>query len=950
MPSSTVLQIVQLNLNGLCSKLSLLADYMRVSKPNIVCVTESHLLEQISNSFVHIPGFALIRNDVAGSVHKHGVCAYVHESIMIDDVSTPLPNVLSFHLASFDVYIILIYRPPSNSPDDNDRLCSFISDFCTGKEVIISGDLNLPTLDWSSDNPSGASSPMERNFFDLFNSLGLTQWVTEPTYPRSGNILDLVLTSESDRIGQLQAIAPLPGCDHCPTVFHYIFSNETDPESDTATVPRRAWHKGNYAVIRQSLEATNWDYELAYRDAEDSFNHFAVTVSDLIENNVPLKPPVCDRKPPWSTRPPTGLVHQRQIAWSAYKTARQHLGRRSTGTVSAYAAFTAVNRQYRSFAVQSQVDYETSLIERSKDNPKLLHSYIRNKKVGRPSIGPLRLPSGTLTDEPRPMAELFAASFASVFTKSTPDNPAAHQLFDGTLDDAPVSTDDVLAALKDLDGNSAMGPDCMHPLFLRNCADQLAYPLHLIYDKSLREGRVPKAWKNSLVIPIFKKGPRYDPLNYRPISLTSVCCKVMERIVGSHLRNYLESNSLLIPHQFGFRSGRSTMDQLLLVYNAVSSHMDRGGVTDVILFDFSKAFDVVCHDILLAKLNSIGVEGHLLQWTSSFLTGRKMSVCAKGHISQPRDVLSGVPQGSVLGPLLFLIYINSVASNLTSSYKIFADDLKIYACVHYHSPAQPPSSVVAVQSDINVLHATAASWGLSMNRKKCAVLHFSRPYRDLMPATYFLDGQPIPNADFHEDLGIIVDTDLKFHRHVQSVSHKAGGLAQNFLRSTICRSPKFMLFLLTTHIRPIIEYASCVWHTGFQGDLRLLENIQRRWTKCIDGLNSLSYADRLQALKLYSVQGRLLRADLIQCWKLFHGESCISADDLFCLAPGNRTRGHCFKVFSPTTNTDARKRFFSIRCIAVWNSLPAETVCAPDLSCFKGRLASCISDRLYDYV
>ena len=841
----------------------------------------------MTDSFVQIPNYTLIRNDVSGTVPKHGVCIYARNSLMVGEISSPLPNMLSIYLVSFNVYILLVYRPPSNSVQDNELAVSLISEFSAGKEVIVLGDFNLPNLDWSNANPSANSLPMERNFFDLFNSLGLTQWVTESTFPTSGNILDLVLTSEADRIGTMQVLAPFPGCDHCPTVFDYIFDSQSDAQCDATPTRHRAWHKGRYNVMRQSLRSIDWDHELAYRNAEESFNYFAEVISDLTNENVPLKPPG-DGKPPWSTRPPTSLIHRRKTAWNSYKSARQDLGRRSPGTVSAYAAFASVNRQYRSYAVHSQAKYESSLIQRSKENPKLLHSYIRNKKVGRPSIGPLRLPSGNLSDNAGSMSELFATAFASVYTQTTPNNPAAHQQFSGTLGHFPISVNDVRVVLQDLDGNSAMGPDGIHPLLLKSCAEEVAYPLHLIYSRSLHEGRVPKNWKSSLVIPIFKKGARYNPLNYRPISLTSVCCKTMERIVCTHLRDYLETNSLLTSHQFGFRAGRSTMDQLLLVYNTVSLHTDRGGISDVILFDFSKAFDVVSHDLMLIKLGSIGVEGHVLSWISSFLRDRMMWVCVKSHISQPRDVLSGVPQGSVIGPLLFLIYINSIADHLGSNYKIFADDLKIYACVEHHQPStRPPSSVAEVQNDINVLHTTAKSWGLNMNRSKCAVLRFSRPHRDLMPPMYFLDGQQIPSVDSHVDLGVTMDTNLKFHEHIQATAHKAGGLSQNFLKSTVCRSHEFMLFLLTTHIRPIIEYCSCIWHTGYLEDLRRLERIQRRWTKHFEGLSALSYADRLRTLRVYSVQDRLLRADLIQCWKIFSGNSCITPDELFDLPPQN---------------------------------------------------------------
>ena len=235
----------------------------------------------------------------------------------------------------------------------------------------------------------------------------------------------------------------------------------------------------------------------------------------------------------------------------------------------------------------------------SKYHPKLLHSYIRNKKKGRPTVGPIRLDSGPLTDDPSTMVESFASSFSSVYTRQCPSVISPHQTFDGVIDTIAFSKDRVLKALQHLDGSTTPGPDNIHPLLLKLCADHLAYPLHIIFCRSFTEGVLPNSWKTSLVIPIFKKGPRYDPLNYRPISTTSVCSKIFERIICEDLTNYLESNSILSPNQFGFRANRSTMDQLLLVYDMVSKQTDSGHVVDLILFDFSKAFDVVIHDILI---------------------------------------------------------------------------------------------------------------------------------------------------------------------------------------------------------------------------------------------------------------------------------------------------------------------------------------------------------------
>ena len=190
---------------------------------------------------------------------------------------------------------------------------------------------------------------------------------------------------------------------------------------------------------------------------------------------------------------------------------------------------------------------------------------------------------------------------------------------------------------------------------------------------------------------------------------------------------------------------------------------------------------------------------------------------------------------------------------------------------------------------------------------------------------------------------------LKFHHHIRSTVAKAAGVSNNLLKSTLCRSPNFMLKLLITHIRPILEFASCVWNSGFITDLSLLESVQRRWTKKISGLVDMSYEQRLKSLDLFSVKGRLLRADLIKCWKIFHNMSPISPSDLFLPTPITTTRGHCYKLYVTQCSCDARRRFFSVRVVQVWNSLPADVVMSPSINLFKKGLSAHLGDILYTF-
>ena len=940
------------NLNGLtCTKRSNLVDFISANNLKIVAVTESHLIPCISSAAIAIPHYSLLRNDVVGTVQKHGVCVYVHQDISVDNVSCPMNNVLVFRLVKYNVYVIVVYRAPSYSHLQNQELIAVLDDVVRDREAIIIGDFNLPGITWASHvyGHTNQAPPMERLFVDAFNLLGLTQWITDITFPRSGNTLDLLFTTEPDRVGDISVQPPLPGTDHCLIMYDYVF--EVQRVFDVSTSSRMLWHKGNYSKMSRALGLVDWEYELAYLNSCQSFQRFVAIVTDLVNDCVPCKPPGPGKtRLPWRTRPPGSLLQWRQKAWCNYKTVRQQFGRGSAAAAEALAAFSAANRRCLNFSAHSQSCYEDNLVDDWKEAPKLLHSYVRSKKSAPVTVGPLRLPDGLMCTDPREMSECLAGVFVSVYRSDVPQVQEAHQASEDLMTPLTISQDDVKTLLSNIDGNSAMGPDEIHPLVLKNCADVISYPMHIIFSRSLSEGIVPKAWKISTVVPIFKKGNRYNPLNYRPISLTSVCCKSMERLICRHITEFLEEHSLLSDHQFGFRSGRSTIDQLLLVYEEVSACVDNDQLVDVVFFDYSKAFDVVRHEILLSKLQCIGIQGGILRWVEQFLTNRWMQVSVKDRRSQLRQVTSGVPQGSVLGPLLFLIYINHVASKLKCKFKIFADDLKIYASIDRQRYTLTQDAYeTLVQEDIDTLYNTSESWGLHMNSDKCAVLRFSKGLGDTPQACYTLNGRCLPTPTSHGDLGVVIDSSLKFHEHVDSLSQKVAALCHNFLKALVCRSPNLMLFLLKTHIRPVLEYGSCLWHTGFTGDLRKLERIQRRWTKRVQGLRDLSYSERLSELGLFSIQGRLTRADLILYWKIFHGKSYITPQSMFA-HPQTATRGHPFKIMVRRANTNIRQRFFSQRCINLWNSLPAEVVTATDLQSFKRGLAEAIPDNLVEYV
>ena len=472
---------------------------------------------------------------------------------------------------------------------------------------------------------------------------------------------------------------------------------------------------------------------LSLGDVNHNFDYLTKVIDEAVNHHIPAAPakPFC----PWKPKISKDLKKNKSQTWSDYKTSRRIYGRHDPITVEKLSVFQQAKAKIKQSCFGQREQHEEQVAVISKDHPKRLHGYIRSKKKCRPTVGPLLI-GDSLNDSPAQMADCLSDAFCSVFDDTYPPDIHSHQTSEASISSVAIDRLLVAQRLKKLDVDSCPGPDKMHAKILKSCASSLAEPLSLIFDKSLHSSTLPTSWKSATVSPIYKgKGARSDPLNYRPISLTSIPCKTMERIIAAALTKYFETN-IISPFQFGFRSGRSTTEQLLLTYDDISSWLDNKEVVELIMFDFSKAFDRVNHRLLLKKLKKLGVSGPLLDWIRDFLVGRKMAVSVGGCSGSFRDVTSGVPQGSVLDPLLFLVFVNHLVSSLSCMYMIFADDLKIYL-------GRPTENCPGLQPNIDVLHQLATDWGLQFNASKCVNLRFQHGASPSYESRFFLDVSPI---------------------------------------------------------------------------------------------------------------------------------------------------------------------------------------------------------------
>ena len=454
-------------------------------------------------------------------------------------------------------------------------------------------------------------------------------------------------------------------------------------------------------------------------------------------------------------------------------------------------------------------------------------------------------------------------------------------------------------------------------------------PVTLIMKCSLESGLVPDDWKAAYVTPVYKKDAKSNVSNYRPISLTSQLCKVFEAIVRDAIVKHLEEHSLVNDTQHGFRKGGSCLSNLLQFLDQVTRCIDEDACTDIIYLDFAKAFDKVPHKRLLEKVSKHGIGGKVLSWISAWLSGRWQQVCVGGQYSSRRPVTSGVPQGSVLGPILFLMFINDLESGLNSSVFKFADDTKILGTVSTVDDKD------ILQQDLQLVLDWAKRWQMEFNTSKCKVMHLGRHNNRFQ---YFMDGHLLDSVDEEKDLGVQFTADLKPSRQCQIAYSKANKILGMISRTLSYKSRDVMLQLYKSLVRPNLEYCISAWSPYYEKDKQLLERVQHRFTRMIPGKKQLPYEKRLQIMGLWSLEERRNRADLLEVFKMYKGWSTTNFSSLFSLVDNSRTRGHSAKIVKSRCRLELRRHFFSQRVIDRWNRLDQSVIDSKTINAFKSGL------------
>ena len=869
---------------------------------------------------------------VANTLSVRGIILYIKHNYTytVQEIQTNFQEYLSAEITSSTgsvISVCLIYRSPNSSQQNNKLLLKSISDFCahSGNNAFILGDFNLPKIDWANNKASFMS--YEEEFLTCLLDNFLHQHVLEPTRSRGGqqeNILDLVLSKDEQDISEIELMSSLGKSDH---LVMRIILNIPTHGSNISQNERLQLYRGDYSSMREELQLFGWEEDLRDKSMSQCWEFIRDQLLQLQKKYIPVAKTIYNPKPGWMNREVTLAFKEKQKAWKRYNICR------IDGNFEAYKK---ARNTLKRLTQDARKGFEKKIVAEIKDKPKSFWKFVSKKTKHTPKICRVRNSDGQLTQSNLETAECLNAYFSSVFTEDSDYCPPCPPRGQECLSSFNIEEENIVQILKELKVDKAAGPDGILPRVLFETSNQIAKPLKILFDKSLENGEVPSDWKRAIVVPIFKKGGKDLSQNYRPVSLTCIICKIMERLIRDKMMEFLTSTMLLSDKQFGFVPGRSCTLQLLVCVEQWSKQFDQGTGVDTIYTDFSKAFDRVSHTKLLSKILSFGIKGNIANWIKDFLSERCQRVRVEGSLSDWTIVKSGVPQGSVLGPTLFVLYINDLPDALHEDVvKLFADDAKLSKSISSVEDA------ISLQKTVDKLVQWSDKWSLSLNSNKCKVLHLAKS-ENAYKHKYSMPGADGPvilqETEYEKDLGVYVDSKLTFETHVNKSVQSANKITGIIKRNFKYMGEDIFLNLYKTLVRPYLEYSSAVWDPATIRDQKLLEGVQRRATKLIPTIKDLSYEQRLVNLGLPSLQYRRARADMIQVYKIVHGMDRIDPTIFFELVKDFKTRGHKYKLCKPRCRTSFRRHTFSNRVVDTWNSLPAEIVEAPDINSFKSQL------------
>lgn len=926
------LSILHSNIRSIRNKIAYVTEV--ISEFDIVFFTETHLDQRVQNNDIQIEGFEQpIRKD--RNSNGGGIIAYIKSGVNVTrriDLEHEHIECMWFELRTklHSILINVTYRSERQAHvyfwQYYEEMIKIAHD--ENNNIICLGDLNK---DFQRELPHSIK--------DIFLLNGLVNLINKPTRfdTRTGNstLIDPVFVTDT---------VPVIDCDTLP-IDRLISDHDgtyvsiTCGYSNSKSFKRTVWDYRNadFTSMKEKICSTDWE-EIIESDADvnTSCSKFVEKFINIAKLYIPVREvTIRDDDKVWydselrrETRKRDRLKKifikkKSELAERKYKTQRNrvnHLKRRA---------------KYRFFE-----NITENLDELKSSNTKMywktIHMLLKTDCT-RNELPPLRDPqnNNTFFYEPNEKVNILNKYFCSISTVSNDEKelPIFDDRCNNSITRITVTEQEVSDIIGTLNINKAVGPDCISNRMLVSVKDVISNPLSILFNKSLRQKLFPNNWKTAHVIPLFKKGDKSLTSNYRPVSLLSCVSKVFEKIIFKHVYNHLRDQNLLYKYQSGFIPGHSTNHQLVELYHNILSALDKKLLTSVTFADISKAFDTVWIKALLYKLEKYGIKGDLLSWFKNYLSNRTQCVTIKNAISQSGNLHAGVPQGSVLGPLLFLIFINDIPDGMVGFGRLFADDTSIG-----HSENDVNVLRSQVNNDLSYLNDWSSKWQIRFNPNKTDIIVFNLQGHEFDIEFKFGD-IPLNPVKTHTHLGVVLSSDCRWNKHIDKIIESASKQL-NILRKLKFKLSRLQLEkIYLTFIRPRLEYASEVWdNCGFINSDRL-EKVQLEAARIVTGLPAFASLDSLYAETGWDkLKTRRTVKKLCLFYKILNGQAPDYLSDLVppTVAAQNpyNLRNSQNIAIEPTRLNCYQQSYFPAT-IKLWNSLDLNLRNIPTFSLFK---------------
>ena len=950
--SENGLHITSLNIQHLLPKLDELTIHLnRKNSTHILGLCETFIGNNISNADIHIKNYNIERRDRANK-NGGGIVIYINDKTIykrrndleINDIESVWLEIMPQFCKSF--LLNFIYRPPSSKQswiDLYNAQVELVDSLCV--EYYILGDVNI--------NYDAKTSTFDnQKWLDLTNKFDIKQLIKLPTRvtKKSSKIIDHIYANETNNIANV-FVPSLSLSDHYPVCFTRSISNNTDKTFTHKTITYRCFKTFNEEKFQNDLLINNIDYVEQISDPNDAIDTFYSILNSVLSKHAPLRQKRIKREnqPIWFSEDIKALIYERDKCHkNGNHNQYKYLRNKITYLIK------KSKRDFFNKAIKDKKDVRflwknlKDITKMNKNNSVKIPSQLCvNDKIVNDDINILSELNKHFTSISKIAEQIKTSDQNWNSLKRIIDTKLKHKTFEINF----ITPFEVKKIIEKLDNNKSTGLDGIGPKVIKQCGDTITIAIASIINKSINKGIFPDKLKCARVLPLFKSGSRDDPNNYRPISILPTISKIFEKHVAKQIQSYFRDTQIIHIKQSGFRNNHSCSTALTSLIDAWVKDIDSGKLVGAVFLDLRKAFDLVNHDILLNKLKLYHFSENTIKFFKSYLSGRQQLVEIGRTRSEPLLVTSGVPQGSILGPLLFLLYINDLAlSNNDINIDLFADDSTVY---------KPGVNLIEIetklQADLNCIQKWCKNNGMVLHpgKSKCMIMGTPNRTKQLSDLHLEIHGTYIESVTVQKLLGVYIDNNLKWHAQTDYVCKRMISKISLLKRVSFYLTQEMKCLFYNAYILPIFDYCCHIWGNGSSRNMNRIHSLQRRIAKIIlrnqnqrhsinvfIELRWLKFEDRCKyhaALLVFKARCNLV-PEYISSILEFHKEEHYSL----------RSSTKQDLRVNKQIRTNYFKQSFTYFSMKVWNNIPCNIRSAKTVSAFKLKYKTYLLENYKD--